>query len=134
MGRTYHTDGKQFLLDFLRAHADRPYTIEELIAALPPAKAPGKSTVYRLMTGLTEQGAVRRFVRGNSRQFTYQYFDGADCHSHLHLKCVECGRVVHLDHDASEYVEERLLKQNHFSSDERDTMLMGRCERCAHKR
>jgi Fur family ferric uptake transcriptional regulator len=125
----YCTDGKELLLAFLREHADTPCTIEEIAAALPT----GKSTLYRLMTALVADGTVRRFVRGNSRQFTYQPFGGEDCHAHLHLKCVDCGRVVHLDHDVSEYVEERLLRQNHFATDEVATMLWGRCEGCACK-
>ena len=133
MKKRYHTDGRQQLLDFLRRNAERPHTIDEIAAALPPERAPGKSTLYRLMTDLVADGTVRRFVRGNSRQFTYQLFGGDDCHAHLHLKCVDCGRVVHLDHDISAYVEERLLRQNHFAADERATMLWGRCETCACK-
>lgn len=132
MRKVYQTGGKQELLAFLRQNADRPLTIEEIVAALPPEHAPGKSTVYRLMTQLVAEGTVRRFVRGNSRQFTYQWLDSAACHAHLHLKCVDCGRLVHLDHDASAYVQEHLLRQNHFSPDDRMTMLFGRCEGCAH--
>ncbi len=134
MPKTYHTDGRRLLLDFLRANADRPCTIDEIAVALPPKEAPGKSTLYRLMTGLVTDGTVRRFVRGNSRQFTYQLLDGDECHAHLHLKCVDCGKVVHLNHDVSEFVEACLLRQNHFSTDESATMLLGRCEGCAHKK
>ena len=133
MGKRYHTDGRRLLLEFLQRNAEHPYTIDEIVTALPPEQAPGKSTVSRLMTALVAEGAVRRFVRGNSRQFTYQLFGGEDCHAHLHLKCVDCGRVVHLDHDTSEYVEQRLLRQNHFAADEGATMLWGRCETCACK-
>lgn len=128
MGRHYQTEGRRQLLAFLKAHADTPHTIEEIAAALTA----GKSTVYRLMTGLVEDGTVRRFVKGNSRQFTYQILGGEACHAHLHLKCVDCGRVVHLDHDTTEFVEER-LKRHHFSADERATMLFGRCETCAER-
>lgn len=127
MATHYRTDGKERLLAFLQEHADTPCTIEEIAAALPN----GKSTLYRLMTGLVEDGTVRRFVKGNSRQFTYQILGGDDCHDHLHLKCVDCGRVVHLDHDTTAFVEQQLLKRHHFAADERATMLFGRCEACA---
>ena len=131
MAKTYHTDGRQQLLQYLREHADTPCTIEEIAANLPPEQAPGKSTLYRLMTALVEEGTVRRFVRGTSRQFTYQLFGGKECDAHLHLKCVDCGMVVHLGHDVSEFVEACLLKQNHFSADKNATILWGRCDNCA---
>ena len=129
MSTHYCTDGKALLLAFLREHADSPCTIEEIAAALPT----GKSTLYRLMTALVADGTVRRFVRGNSRQFTYQILGDEHCHDHLHLKCVDCGRVVHLDHDITAFVERELLKRHHFTADERATMLFGRCEACAEK-
>ena len=131
MGKQYHTHGRQQLLAFLQKNAERAYTIEEIAAEMPSEAVPGKSTLYRLMTQLVSEGTVRRFVRGNSRQFTYQILGGESCHTHLHLKCVDCGRVVHLDHTISAYVEERLLRKNHFTADERATMLWGRCESCA---
>ena len=128
MATHYQTDGKQQLLAFLKAHATTPCTVEEIAAALPV----GKSTLYRLMSQLVEDGTVRRFVKGNSRRFTYQILGGEDCHQHLHLKCVDCGRMVHLDHDITAFVEER-LKRHHFAADERTTMLFGRCESCAER-
>lgn len=134
MAKTYHTEGRQLLLQYLREHADTPCTVEEIAAALPPGQAPAKSTLYRLMTALVKEGTVRRFVRGNSRQFTYQLFGGKECDAHLHLKCVDCGTVVHLGHDVSEFVEACLLKQNHFSADSSATILWGRCDNCTAKR
>lgn len=128
MATHYQTDGKRQLLAFLKAHASTPCTVEEIAAALPV----GKSTLYRLMSQLVEDGTVRRFVKGNSRRFTYQILGGEDCHQHLHLKCVDCGRMVHLDHDITAFVEER-LKRHHFAADERTTMLFGRCESCAER-
>ena len=80
-----------------------------------------------------EDGTVRRFVKGNSRHFTYQILGGEECHAHLHLKCVDCGRVVHLDHEATAFVQEHLLQKNHFVADEAATMLFGRCNTCAVK-
>lgn len=133
MHQTYHTDGKQLLLAFLRQNTDRPRTIEEIAALLPHGKAPAKSTLYRLMNGLVEDGVVRRFVKGNSRHFTYQLLD-EECRAHLHLKCVDCGRTVHLARDVSEFMETCLLKQNHFAADGTVTMVLGRCEECAEKK
>lgn len=131
MSKTYQTDGRRELLAFLRQHADRPLSIDEILHAFPAESAPARSSVYRQMTRLVEEGTVRRFVKGNSRQFTYQWLDSAACHTHLHLKCVDCGQLVHLDTESSAYVQEHLLRPHHFSADDRATMLFGRCEQCA---
>ena len=71
MAKHYQTVGRRQLLDFLKTHTT-PCTIEEIADALPV----GKSTLYRLMGQLVEDGTVRRFVKGNSRRFTYQILGG----------------------------------------------------------
>ena len=125
--KTYHTEQRTCLLNYLREHAARQFTMEELTAGLDGVLA--KSTVYRLMNRLVEEGEVRRFARDDSRQLYYQALDSAACHSHLHLKCTSCGRLIHLDEDTSEAVLQMLDKTD-FQIDEGKTLLLGHCKSC----
>ena len=126
----YQTAQKKLLLDFLREHSRQAFTIEELAAALEGREhAPGKSTLYRLMPLLVQEGRVKRFVRGTSRQFLYQMM-GERCRTHLHLKCSICGQMVHMGHEESLELVRMIDKKYHFSVSEGDTVLFGLCENC----
>ena len=56
---TYNTQQKKELMDFLKKHPERSYTIDEIAAEMKAdpdfANPPGKSTIYRLMPGLAEK-------------------------------------------------------------------------------
>ena len=126
----YQTAQKKLLLDFLREHSRQAFTIKELAAALEGREhAPGKSTLYRLMPLLVQEGRVKRFVRGTSRQFLYQMM-GESCRAHLHLKCSICGQMVHMGHEESLDLVRMIDKKYHFSVSEGDTVLFGLCENC----
>ena len=60
MRNSYHTQQRCALLAFLSAHADEQFTVEQLLAAMGD-EAPGRSTVYRALDRLVEEGTVRRF-------------------------------------------------------------------------
>ena len=129
----YATEQKKMLSDILSQNCESAYSIEELICELRKRygdRAPGKSTVYRLMTHLVEEGRVRRFVKGNSRSFVYQIMECEGCHSHMHLKCVGCGKLIHLDGALSHELASRLRTLSDFSVNEEATVLFGECSSC----
>ncbi len=133
----YQTEQKRILLSFLRAHSEQAYTIEELCREmqekLPKELVPGKSTVYRLMPALVEDGLVKRYAREHSRKFLYQMVCGERCRNHLHLKCSVCGRLYHMEDKESEELIQKVLKKHHFNIDEGKTILFGCCEGCGKK-
>lgn len=126
----YHTAQKAQVETFLRTHPATAFTVEEIAAALTGEHAPGKSTVYRLISHLVEAGSVKRFVRGNSRQFVYQAVGCTHCDTHLHLKCTACGRLLHLDDSASAAILQNVLQNGDFAVDEQQTVLFGTCADC----
>lgn len=132
---TYKTHQKEMLLEFLNRHSETQFSIEDIVLKLSEEyeDAPGKSTVYRLMGQLSEDGTVKRFVKGNSRQFLYQIAGSEECHHHLHLKCTECGRLLHMGHALSERVLSEILGENDFSVETDSTTLFGCCKDCKHK-
>lgn len=127
MEKHYHTKQKGRLLAFLSADPERQLTIEEIASELPEV---GKSTVYRLVRQLVEDGTLRRFVADNSRKFLYQYAGCRDCSGHLHLKCTVCGKLIHLQHGLSHQMEQAIASQYDFSIDGAKTMLFGCCRGC----
>lgn len=130
----YQTEQKRILLAYMKAHDSQAYTVEELWEKmneeLDSAFVPGKSTIYRILPGLVEEGLVKRFVKGNSRKFLYQMVCGSHCDAHLHMKCSVCGKLYHMEDQESEELLIRVMQKHHFQIDEGKTILFGQCENC----
>ena len=130
----YETKQRRILLDYLNAHPDRGFSVEELYDGLLSEQAleaiPGKSTIYRLIARLVSEGLVKRFAAGQGRQFAYQIVACDACDAHLHLKCTTCGRLCHMDHAVSEQIMHEVLSRSDFSLDEKETVLFGICKDC----
>lgn len=134
---SYHTAQKSLMLDFLTENPERSFTAEELSEAMierfGAESAPGKSTVYRLIRKMADDGVVKRTARGDGRGMVYQASAGERCAMHLHLKCTECGRLLHMSDERSGNILGQIFSENKFSVDERQTVLVGRCADCAEK-
>ena len=125
---TYKTEKKVLITEFLNNRCDESFSIDEIVLALSPSGA-GKSTYYRIISSMVKDGVIRKITDEHSRHTTYQYIGGGECHEHLHLKCKECGRLIHLDHETSHMIEEKIMLAGRFSIDE-GALLFGICEGC----
>ena len=125
---TYNTEKRSALISFLENNSDGAFTIDEIADKLSPDGS-GKSTYYRLISKLVEEGVIKRISDDKTRHTTYQYLGSSGCGEHLHLKCKECGKLIHLDHTTSHTVEETIKEIGGFSIDE-GTILFGRCRGC----
>ena len=129
--QTYMTGHKKQILDFLIAHRDRHYTVEEILAALPDGEEkPGKSTVYRQISRLMEDGVIRRFEAAGTDSFVYQYAVGEDCEHHFHLKCARCGKLIHMECDKLRQVRAHIQKEHGFLIGG-SSVIYGICAGCA---
>ena len=128
----YKTEQKKLLLDFLEQNSDKSYTIDELVASLEASAgeaAPGKSTVYRIISELTSKGIIKKLSDPNSRHVRYQYLGERSCGEHLHLKCKSCDRLIHLDKSTSELVMNYIQRADSFTLDPTE-ILSGLCSLC----
>ena len=123
---TYKTGKKKIITELLSASPDRAFEIEEICDRILDGGR-GKSTVYRLLGELVNEGVVRRLTEDGDRSYRYQYFAG-ECHGHLHLSCSSCGSLVHLDGEASHRVKESVMAAGFTLED--GAVLKGECERC----
>ena len=130
MRKAYNTVQKKYLYEILKKHKDRHLSAEEIYSLIPDKKL-GKSTVYRLLSNLVGSGVLRRYTEEGSRQFLYQLVGGRKCDSHFHLKCLDCGRVIHLRENLSDTVASEIFSQYNFKIDEKKTVFLGQCDDCA---
>lgn len=129
----YQTEQKKALMDYLCRHNDEAFSIDELAEGMRAENlpsVPGRSTLYRLMPQLVEEGRVKRFTKGHSRHFLYQMVACPHCAEHLHLRCTICGKLYHMEDQESAMIVQQILEKHHFAVDGADTVLMGCCEGC----
>lgn len=131
MAKTYNTSGRKQLLDFLINNPDRQLTAEEITAELgKDGGSASQSSVYRRLSELCEEGSVRKFRAASQSSFVYQYVGHGDCSHHFHLKCVGCGRLLHLDCHLSDELLEHIREDHHFRVDSGRSILYGFCDSC----
>ncbi len=127
----YSTGKREQLLAFLSKNADRSFALFDLAEKVTEG-GKGKSTVYRIVSELLAEGKVRRLSDGKTRHCTYQYIGNEECHSHLHLKCRDCGQLIHLNEDISHKFSASVLSFDGFTLEE-GCLLFGKCKGCAPK-
>ena len=126
---TYNTEKRSEITSLISKNSDKVFSIDEICSSILP-DGKGKSTVYRIISAMVDEGVVRRISDGKTRHVTYQYLGAKSCSEHLHLKCKTCGRLIHLDEDTSHLLESSILASRNFIIDDGAT-LFGKCENCA---
>lgn len=131
---TYNTEQKNELLRFLKKHNQRSFTIDEICNEMHEdgqiTTPPGKSTLYRLIPKLVDDNMIKQFNGGKGRKNVYQITGDETCNSHLHLKCVNCGRIIHMDSVISTELSKRIAEHDAFVVSTGKTTIFGTCKEC----
>ena len=113
----YNTKTRQLILDYLirnRQHAVSASNILEHLEA--EGASPNPTTVYRYLDKLAGEQRVMKYVADKGEKAVFQYVDeGRHCREHLHLKCVRCGRIYHLDCHFMDEVRAHLMAEHGFT-------------------
>jgi len=127
----YSTRQKRELLSFLKERELRHFTVDDVVFELQDrGEKIGRSTVYRYLEQLAEQGSVRKYL--NAQGVTqYQHIsDGTRCSNHFHMMCSRCGNLMHVDCSLMETLSRHLMEEHGFQLDPRETILVGVCRKC----
>lgn len=133
MKNEYNTKQKQILTDYFSENSNRQFSVNE-VARDVGEKGIGKSTVYRQISNMCNEGILKRFRGKNGKSVLYQYL-GANthCDKHFHLKCTECGELIHLDCDSIMRFTKHIDDSHGFRVNIADTVLYGVCKKCSRK-
>lgn len=131
-GNTYRTKQKQLISDLLLSFSHAPFTCEEIEEQLKRKGTPvGKSTIYRYITKMQNEGKVRKFTEEGKTASFCLVEDKEDCKSHLHLKCSNCGIFIHLNCELMNKVSNHIMSDHGFTIDNSQTVLYGVCAQCS---
>ncbi len=128
----YSTRQKREMLAFLKRHDLEPYSVDDLVFQMQEqGEKIGRTTAYRYLEQLTEQGRVRRYQNGQGVTLYQHVENSGDCANHFHMMCRRCGRLYHVDCDLMGELVRHIRCEHHFDLDLRETILVGICARCA---
>lgn len=130
MKTPYQTAGRKKLLAFLMQHPDRQFSADEIHTSIYGGDTQGKSSLYRQLSKLCDEGSVRKFRADNQAAYVYQYVAHHDCCHHFHLKCLSCGELTHLDCAVSDDLLLHIEQEHGFCIDSGRSILYGLCRAC----
>lgn len=127
----YNTKQKASITAILEKAGGAHITAEDISRALAEQGiSVGKTTVYRQLERLTEQGIVRKFFVDEGSA-CYQYVgEHGDCHNHYHFKCAVCGKLLHLECEFMDQVSDHIFEHHGFTISNEKTVLYGICADC----
>ena len=121
---SYNTRQKSAVAAFFSDHPDRGFTPEEVASSVPDVP---RSTVYRLISQLCDDGAIRR--TGPSGRWSVYKHQGASWASHMHIRCRSCGRTEHLDAATTREIESLVYASSGYLALD-TTVFEGLCSSC----
>lgn len=127
----YSTRQKRELLKFLKEHNLQNFSVDDVVFQLQDQGAKiGRSTAYRYLEALAEQGNVRKYQ--NAQGITqYQHIeDDQRCSEHFHMMCKQCGALLHVNCDLMRSLSSHIADEHGFALDPRETVLVGVCAKC----
>ena len=119
-------------LDFLKSNSDRTVTAADIDEHLKKCDSEVNiTTIYRYLDKLASEGTVIKYVAEKGGKAVYQYVEqGHKCDEHLHIKCVKCGCIVHLECAFMDEIAEHILRDHGFALQCKNSILYGTCEKC----
>lgn len=138
MNRSYMTPSRKAVLSLFCSHPHRQFTAEQVCTLLCESNEAGtallgKSTVYRQLSKLCEEGQLSRTTAtdgtgGAVNVYQYAEQDGQG-ESRFRLQCRLCGRVMPLSCEQIETLAAHLHEHHGFVV-EGNTVLRGICREC----
>ncbi|MFT4145842.1 MAG: transcriptional repressor [Mobilitalea sp.] len=131
MQRTYKTKSKNRIIEFFKENKGKVVSAAEVHNFLNQENKVDLATIYRNLDKMTVDGLLMKYKDSHEDKAVYQYVeDGDNCHEHLHMQCVKCGDVKHLECDFMMEIKEHLGSHHQFGLQCSKSILYGLCNNC----
>ena len=119
-------------MDYLKSNRHRTVSVKDIDAHLKGLDCPVNiTTIYRYLDKLEREGDVMKYAEAQGDKATYQLVEkNHHCNTHLHLKCVDCGSIIHLDCQFMEEIAGHIAEDHGFKLQCKNSVIYGRCKNC----
>ena len=128
----YNTEQRNLLLTFLKDNPDKKFSAKEIEQALSD-KNISRSAVYRNLADLEADGKIKRHTKSGSRETFFQYCDLQSCRNQIHLSCIKCGKIFHMETQMADTLVTKVESMEGFEINKGETTLYGICKNCNQK-
>lgn len=131
----YTTISRTKILEFLQTNKDKTVNVQDINHYLCDCDCKVNiTTIYRYLDKLVADGAVMKYSDKNGTQAIFQYVgEASHCDEHLHLQCVKCGAVSHLDCPEMAEFADHIKSHHGFVLECRNSVIYGICKACSKK-
>jgi len=129
---SYSTEKRTKILEFLKINSEKDVSVKEIENYLNNDVniSINVTTIYRYLDKLVKDGAILKHTNENGNGTTYQYATLHQCHSHLHIKCSNCGKIIHMNCEFMDELKNHIYQHHRFILECRTSMLYGVCDAC----
>ncbi|MGL6202331.1 MAG: Fur family transcriptional regulator [Lachnospiraceae bacterium] len=131
------TQQRLLVLEVLANHRDIHMAVEDIYDLVrEDYPEVGLATVYRTVQLLLEMQLVDRIHLddGCVRYELGHLFDGETKHSHHHLICKKCGKILAFEDDLLEDLEEQIERKMGFRIIDHELKFYGQCKECSEEK
>lgn len=93
----------------------------------------GLATVYRTLELFSNFDIIQSVDFGDGRKRYEFTLENNDEHRHHHLICIKCGKIIEMNEDLLEDLEQRVTNCYNFSISNHELKFFGRCRDCMSK-
>lgn len=133
--KPYTTKSRTEILDYIKQNSSKAISVSDILNYFKDkGESINQTTVYRYLEKLCQDRVIIKYPDKSGEKSVYQLNDeNCDCINHLHLKCTECGKIIHMDCSYVEDFKEHLQKDHDFVVTYNGNILYGVCKDCIDK-
>ena len=132
---TYMTKTRERIFSYLQNHVHTIVSAKDIHAYFEENGTKiNMSTIYRNLDRLEKEGTIIKIMSEDGKTSLYQYEDHEDKgDKHLHLQCLQCGKVIHLDCHFMNEIKEHISSMHDFDIQCKNSVIYGLCNDCQEK-
>lgn len=125
------TPQRRAIVDTIICNEGSHLTVEEIYDEVKKdCPEIGLATVYRTILLLEEMGIVYKLDL-NDGCSRYELVHEDETHRHHHLICTRCGKVIEVEGDLLETLEDEIEKKYSFKIEDHSVKFFGLCNECS---
>ena len=133
----YKTKQRERMIEYMEKNGHKHFTVADVCGYFKKNEIPvGTTTVYRQLDQLVNEGKVKKYIVEEGNSACFEYIGDLKLSKYpicYHLKCEECGVLIHLECDEITEFENHITKHHGFKINPMRTTFYGLCEKCLAK-
>ncbi len=124
------TAQRECILNIIIKNRDKHLTVDEIYKLVyEENKTIGIATVYRTIVLFEELGVLSKLIF-DDRIIRYELSSFDEKHTHHHLICVKCNKIMEVKEDLLEELEKKVELKYNFTILDHNLKILGICDKC----